>query len=229
MRVAAAPAGAPGAAVDVAERPRAVDARTHQPRGRVERRAQLVVRDVAERAPRRDARLPERLRLPHVPDAGDERAGRGARRRPRGRAARRAAARASPSTSAAARGCRARGGRAAAVARELEHRPVPEHRLVLVAAEDEPGQPGPARTAPLDAPAAGHAQVAAEDEPALEAKQEVLPDRLHRLEPAPVEPLDETLPRGPRVRRLDLDPLPGEHLQPPRGALERVTLWHSGA
>ena len=68
------------------------------------------------------------------------------------------------------------------VARELEHRPVPEDGLVLVAAEDEPRPAAATRAAALDAPAPRHPQVAAQHEPTLETEQHVLADRLNRLE-----------------------------------------------
>jgi MerR family transcriptional regulator, light-induced transcriptional regulator len=97
---------------------------------------------------------------------------------------------------------------------------------VRVAAEDEPRPSRPARASLLDAPAAAHPQVAAEDEAALETKEEVLPDGLDRLERPAVELLDEPLAGGARVRRLDLDPLAGEHLQSPRRAMETVALRH---
>ena len=112
------------------------------------------------------------------------------------------------------------------VAAELEHRPVPEHRLVLVAAQDEPRAAAAARAALLDPPAARHPQVAAEHEAALEAQQRGSCHRLDRLERAAVQPLDEILRRGPRMRGLDLEPLAGQHLEPLRRPLERIALWH---
>ena len=75
-------------------------------------------------------------------------------------------------------------------------------------------------------PAAAHAQVAAEHEPALEAQQQVLADRLDRLEPAPVEALGREHRGRARVRRLDRDALADERLQPARRAVERVSLGH---
>ena len=89
------------------------------------------------------------------------------------------------------------------------------------------GLPDAGRSARLDPPAARHAQVAAEHEPALETEEEVLPDGLDRLEQAPVETLRELLPGGPRMRRLDLDSLSGEHLEPTGRPVERVSLWHA--
>ena len=86
-----------------------------------------------------------------------------------------------------------------------------------------------ARAAPLDAPTALHPQVAAQDEPALEAQQQVLADRLDRLEPAAVEPLGEALRRRARMRRLDLDPLADEHLQSRGGAVQGVTFGHANS
>ena len=113
------------------------------------------------------------------------------------------------------------------VGRELEHRPVPEDGFVLVAAQDQPRPPAAARAALLDAPAAGHPQVAAQHEPALEAQQHVLPDRLHRFEQATVKPLGKALRRGAGMRRFHLHALAGEHLQAYRRPMDRVTFRHA--
>ena len=107
---------------------------------------------------------------------------------------------------------RAKGADRRAAPRKLQHRAVPEHRLVLGAAEDQP-RPAAARPPRLvDAPAAGHLQVTAQDETALEAQQQVLPHRLDRLEAEAVEALREPLHGGAGMRRLDLDALADEHL-----------------
>ena len=71
--------------------------------------------------------------------------------------------------------------------RELEHRPVPEHRLALRAAQHEPRPARRARARPASAPAARHAQVAAQDDAALEPEQQVLPDGVDRLQAPPVQ------------------------------------------
>ena len=66
---------------------------------------------------------------------------------------------------------------------ELEHGAV-EHRAdVLVAAQNEPRPAEDRRVAAQHEPASLHAQVAAQDEPALEAEEEVLADRLDVFEP----------------------------------------------
>ena len=93
----------------------------------------------------------------------------------------------------------------------------------------EPRLPDAPRAARLDAPAAVHPQVAVQHEPALEAEQEVLPDRLDRLEQPAVELLRQLLHGGTGMRRLDLQPLPDEDLQPRRGARESVALWHASS
>ena len=88
---------------------------------------------------------------------------------------------------------------------ELEHGAV-EHRAdVLVAAQDEPRPAEDRRVAAQHEPASLHAQVAAQDEPALEAEQEVLADRLDVLEPKAVQARRELLHGGARMRRLDLE------------------------
>src|SRR5438067_12938114 len=68
----AARAGAPCAAMNAAERPRACDAREHRDVRVPERREQVVVGDLGERPPRRNAGLPQTLGFPHVPDPGHE-------------------------------------------------------------------------------------------------------------------------------------------------------------
>ena len=78
-------------------------------------------------------------------------------------------------------------------------------------------------------PAPAHAQVAAQDQAALEAQEQVLPDRLDRLEPAAVEPLGRERRGRARVRRLDRDALADQRLQPARRAVERVSLGHLAA
>ena len=68
--------------------------------------------------------------------------------------------------------------------------------------------------------------MAAQRHAALEAEEEVLADGVHGLEAPAVEPLGDVLHRRPRVRRLDHELLADEHLQPPRGAAERIALRH---
>ena len=68
--------------------------------------------------------------------------------------------------------------------------------------------------------------MAPHDEAAVEVEQEVLADRLDTFEHTPVD-----LPRNAgqlraRVRRLDLEPLADEHLEPLRSAHERVAFGH---
>jgi len=118
------------------------------------------------------------------------------------------------------------GHRGRAAGGELEHRPVPQDCLALAASEHEPGRAEWSRPGGLDTPAITRAQVAAKEEPALEAEKEVLADGLDALEAAPVEALGEPEDRGARVRRLDGDGLPLEHPQPLGGAMEGVALRH---
>ena len=75
-------------------------------------------------------------------------------------------------------------------------------------------------------PAPAHAQVAAQDQAALEAQEQVLADRLDRLQPAAVESLGRERRGRARMRRLDRDALADQHLQPSRRAVERVSLGH---
>ena len=69
--------------------------------------------------------------------------------------------------------------------------------------------------------------MAAEDDAAGEAEQDVLADRLDRLEAPPVEALDEAERRRARVRRLHLDGLAAERLEASCGSVQAVSLWHS--
>src|SRR5207245_3223870 len=68
-RAAAAWARATGAVVDMLSGASAVHGLVHQPRGRVERRAQLVVGGFLQPEPRREPRIPERFNRAHVADA----------------------------------------------------------------------------------------------------------------------------------------------------------------
>ena len=109
---------------------------------------------------------------------------------------------------------------------ELEHGPVPEDAFELGAAQDEPRPAARLGRRAAARPAAAHAQVRAEDDAALEAQHQVLPDRLDRLEPPPVELLGDVRRLRARVRRLDLERLADERLKPRRRAVERVALRH---
>ena len=68
--------------------------------------------------------------------------------------------------------------------------------------------------------------MAPDDEAALEAEQEVLAGRLDAFEHAPVDLSGHAGQLGARVRRFDLEPLADEHLEPLRGAHERVAFGH---
>jgi hypothetical protein len=69
--------------------------------------------------------------------------------------------------------------------------------------------------------------MAAQDEAAIETEEEVLPDSLHPVEPPAVEPLGQAFDRRARMRRLDLDALADEHLQPPGSAMKRIPFRHA--
>src|SRR4051812_49139806 len=203
-----------------------VEARTHQPVRGGEDCAELLVAHVAERAPGRDTLGPERFDLPDVPDPRDEAL---VEQRVADLALVRRTAEAREHLVVRGRvgeDVRAETPRDAAV--ELEHGAVPEHAGVLLAFQHEPRRPEDVLVPGEHAPAALHAQVAAEDEPALEAQQEVLADGLHAFEPLAVEPWRELLHGRPRVRRLDLELLTDEDLQPPSGTMQRVAFGHAG-
>ncbi len=112
--------------------------------------------------------------------------------------------------------------------RQLQDGTAAEHGLVLAAAEHEPGQASDLRAAGEHAPAPGHPQVAAEDEAALEAEQEVLAARLDGFEDVPVEPLGDGKRTRPRVEGLDLDPVAHEHLETKRRSVQGIAFGHVG-
>jgi methanogenic corrinoid protein MtbC1 len=189
-------------------------------------RAQLVVRDVGDGRPRRNAGLPERFGLPHVSDAGDE------------PLAEQRVADGPPRLALQVLDHRREVGRIAEdvgaeapdrLLVELEHGPVQEQRLLLVTAEDEPRPADDPRTAVTDEPTTAHPEVAPDDDPALEPQQQVLAGGLDRLETPAVDPLGDVLHRGARMRRLGRHPLPHQHLEPPRGAGEGVAFGHEAS
>src|SRR3954465_10381627 len=144
--------------------------------------------------PGRPPRLPERLRLPEVPDPGHEPL---VEQDIADLTLLRPAAQARKHRLVVGGLARDVGPepRRATGADELEDGAVPEDRLVLGAPQHEPGLASPYRTPGLDPPAAVHPQMAAQDEAALEPEQEILSHRLDRLEPPPVEPLGKALHR----------------------------------
>jgi hypothetical protein len=69
--------------------------------------------------------------------------------------------------------------------------------------------------------------VAAQDESALEAQQQVLANRLDGLEPPPIQPFGHALRGRARVWCLDRHALADEHLEAAGGAMERVAFGHA--
>ena len=142
-------------------------------------------------------------------------AGRAARRRPRARCGCGAEAlehRVESGGSSRMSGPSRREARAAA---ELEHRPVPVHGLVLVAAQHEPRAPGrasslAARRASGPSSAGGSAARARPRSGGAGSSPPPRPTRAAR----PSSRSASCFAGGARMRRLDLDPLSGEHLQP---------------
>ncbi len=224
-RRAAAAAAAAGAVVDEAPLAARLDGSAHQLVRGLEHGSKLVIGDFGQRAPRRDARFPESLRLPEVADSRDEALVEQS-------IADRKAARDAPQVAdhrvqirRLRKDVRPEPTDGAVV--ELEHRAVPEHGFSLGAAEDEPGTSEPLRAPGANLPAARHAQVAAKDDPVLEAEQKILPRRLDTEQPAAVEALRELLDGRARMRSLDLHPFADEHLQAPGGAGQGVAFGHS--
>jgi hypothetical protein len=69
--------------------------------------------------------------------------------------------------------------------------------------------------------------MAAQDEPALEAEQEVLANGLDAFQAPAVELLGDTGRPRPWIRAFDLDRLADEHLEASSGAMEGITLGHA--
>ncbi len=109
---------------------------------------------------------------------------------------------------------------------QLEHGAVPEHALGPLAAQDEPRPAGAAPSGRRDRPPARHAQVGAQDDPALETQEQVLAVGRHRLEDPAVDPLGDPLRLRARVRRLGRDAFADQHLQASRGTVDRVPFGH---
>ena len=213
-----------GAVVDETALAAGLDRSDHQLVGRLEDGAKVVVGDIVDRSPGRDASFPERLRLPEVPDPCDEAL-------VEQRVAE-LAARVAPQVR----------GHPVEIRRlsedvgpepmdspvvELEDGAVPEHGLALGATQDEPGTAHELRSSRPHLPPARHAQVAAQDDAVLEAEDEVLPGRLDAKQPTAVEARGELFDRCARMRRLDLDALADECLQPPRGPSQGIAFGHS--
>jgi hypothetical protein len=68
--------------------------------------------------------------------------------------------------------------------------------------------------------------VAPQHEVALEAEQQVLPDRLDGDEATPVQSWCDPGGGRPRVWRLHLDAFADERLETPCGAVQRIALGH---
>lgn len=68
--------------------------------------------------------------------------------------------------------------------------------------------------------------MAAQDETVLEAEKQVLADRLHSEQAAAVEPARDPGQARARMRRLDLESLADEGLEPLGHAMDRVALGH---
>ena len=189
----------------------------------LEHGAQLVVGDFRNRPPRRDAGFPERLRLPEVADARDEPL---VEQGIADRALRIAAEVGDHGVQIGRLREDVRPESADDAVVQLQHRAIPEHGFPLGAAENEPGTAEELRASRPELPAAGHTQVAAENDAILEAEEQVLTRRLDPEQAAAVEALDQPLHRRPRVRRLDLDPLAHERLQPPCCPGQRIAFRH---
>ena len=111
---------------------------------------------------------------------------------------------------------------------QLEDRAVPQHRLVFRSAQDEPRRALASTVVSLhELPAPAHAEMAAQDEPALETEQEVLAHGLDAEKPTAVETLRDAGHSRARVWRLHLEPLADKGLERAGSAMERVAFGHA--
>jgi hypothetical protein len=191
----------------------------------LECRAELGIGDFGEAAPRRDTCVPEGFRFPEVADAGDETLVEqgvselsllvfDAESLQHGVVVGRLGEDVGTEAS-----------RDSAI--ELENGAV-EHRTdVLVTTQNEPWPAEDRCVAPQHEPTSLHAQVASENEPALETEEEVLADRLDVFEPQAVEAWSKLLHGRAWMRCLDLELLSDEHLQATSGAMKGVPFGHA--
>ena len=191
--------------------------------GCLQNRAQLLIGDVGEQPPGRDAYLPKRLGLPEVPDPRDQ------------PLVEQSVAEAPAGIAAQIRddhvelerlGKDVRPEGADAPVLELEHRPIPKQGFLLGAAQNEPRPTRELRPPRPHLPAAGQAEVAAQHDPVLEPQDQILADRRDADEPAAVDPLGDPLHGSARMRGLGVDALADEHLEPARRPSERVSFRH---
>lgn len=194
---AATQARPPGPAIDVPAGPAARERALHQPARGLDGGGERLIRDLADAEPGRHADLPKRLGHPHVPDPGDEPLLLERLAEPE------LAGRAKPVD----RGRHVELGREDVLPEppdragvERQHRPVAEHALDRLSAEDEPRQPHSLRPSRIDAPAPAQPQVAANDDVPVEAQEEVLADGVDRLEHVAVDRLRDPSRLRPGMR-----------------------------
>ncbi len=215
------------AAVDGSRGAAAGNRGTHLLARPLERRGELVVRDLSERAPRargarstaspratcsRSRRRAAGRAAPHREDARSPSAAGGRRRR--------------ATTVSSAR----RSGPSRSSGRRSSDSTGPFH---CVASHSRPrrtsqGRPRRSRSGSVEPPPAVHPQVAAEHDASLEAQQQMLSHRLDALEHAPVHRLRDPGGRTTGMRALRGDPVSDDRLQARRGAVEGVALGHAG-
>jgi hypothetical protein len=201
-----------------------VDRCPHQLRGRLECTAAVSLGDGMEAAPGRELRTPERLREPHVPDAGDDRLVEQRLAEPACLIGRSHPREHAIETGRLLEDVRPEPGDRPRV--QFEDGAVPEHSLGPRSAQYEPGFAGTSTTEGRHRPATRQPQVRAEHDATVEAEDQVLADRLDRLEHAAVDPLCDPAGPSPRVRRLGGDPLADQHLEASGGTVDRVPFGH---
>ena len=108
---------------------------------------------------------------------------------------------------------------------------MPEDGLGLCSPEDEPGHssPGAVSVSWQNLPAPLHAEMAAQDEPVLEAQDQVLADGLDLQQLAAVEAIGDAGETRSWMRRLHIERLTDEHLEVARGAVKGVAFRHTVA
>jgi hypothetical protein len=204
----------------------AVERRAHETSRVVEHGAELVVARLGQSLPGRQACLPQRLRTPDIPDPRNEAL---VEERVAQLAARVGGAETGHHLVEVGRIVEdVRPEVARRAVRQLEDGSAAEDREMAPAAQDEPGQAGGLRSGRDDPPAPVHAEVTAQDDPALETEQQVFPAGLDALEHTTVEALCDSGRLRPRMAGLDPESLADEHLQASGRAVQGVAFGHLG-
>ena len=226
-RRAAARAGTPRTPVHGTPGPGAGHRRAHLPARPGEHRLQLLVARTSESERGRDASRPQALREPHVPEPRDEPL---VEQHLAQQTAWIGLPDARTNASGSTPSARMSGPtRRAGVTSSVSTGPFHWAASSSPARRTSHGRPARLVPGPPDGPAAVHAQVAPNDDSSLETQQEMLADRVDRLEHATVDSRRDAGEEPARVRRRRLHPASHEHAEPLRSTVDRIALRHLAA